>query len=270
MNCNTQKFQLDPAIEKYYSLGKEKERLSTYWLEKDRILRILRKNMSPAPGVVLDVGGAYGIYAFPLAEQGYEVHLIDPISVHLDQSKEYAKNFPSAKLASCSIGDARQINWPDNSVDGVLFFGPLYHLLEQNDRLIALREAYRVLKQGGILFTTAISRFASLMDNMYKGLIYSKLKIVEQGLLTGIHFSENTQLFFYVHRPHELKEELKQSGFKDIAVRGIEGPVWHRGVLDVLQQDTQRWQELLSLLETVETEEAIVGASNHLIATGKK
>ena len=55
--------------------------------------------MPSAPAVVLDIGGAAGAYAFPLADQGYEVHLIDPVPLHIEQAQEYAKH-TSKQLAS--------------------------------------------------------------------------------------------------------------------------------------------------------------------------
>lgn len=76
-----QKSALDLALEKYYNQGSEKDRLTFCQLEKERTLKILKKAMPPAPAIVLDVGDAAGVYAFPLAEQGSEVHLIDPISL---------------------------------------------------------------------------------------------------------------------------------------------------------------------------------------------
>jgi hypothetical protein len=83
---------IDPSIDKYYAEGNEKDRLSIHRLEKDRTLQILKKRLPPAPAVILDVGGAAGVYAFPLAETGYEVHLIDPIAVHIEQAK-YRSNY---------------------------------------------------------------------------------------------------------------------------------------------------------------------------------
>jgi len=89
---NTKKTSLDPTLEKYYSEGKEKDRLAACLLEKDRTLKILKRSMPLPPAIVLDIGGAAGAYAFPLADQGYEVHLIDPISLHIEQAQEYARN----------------------------------------------------------------------------------------------------------------------------------------------------------------------------------
>jgi ubiquinone/menaquinone biosynthesis C-methylase UbiE len=43
-------------------------------------------------------------------------------------------------LAGYSVGDARQLQQKDNSVDVVLLLGPLYHLIKEEDRYKALQE----------------------------------------------------------------------------------------------------------------------------------
>jgi ubiquinone/menaquinone biosynthesis C-methylase UbiE len=45
----------------------------------------------------------------------------------------------------------------------------LYHLVERADRLLALREARRILKPKGVLIAAAISRFGSLIDGLARG-----------------------------------------------------------------------------------------------------
>ncbi|MGH9575428.1 MAG: hypothetical protein ACRD40_18110 [Candidatus Acidiferrales bacterium] len=56
-------------IEAHYQLGEESERLSNDWgeLERLRIQTILARHLPPPPAVILDLGGAAGAYAFPLA-----------------------------------------------------------------------------------------------------------------------------------------------------------------------------------------------------------
>ena len=147
---NKKRTSLNPTLEKYYFEGGEKNRLVSCVLERERTLKILKKWMPSPPAIVLDIGGAAGAYAFPLTDQGYEVHLIDPIPLHIEQAQEYAKS-TSKQLASYAIGDARKVDRLACSADVVLLFGPLYHLMESNDRLKALTESFRVLKPGGIL-----------------------------------------------------------------------------------------------------------------------
>lgn len=262
--------KLDPALEKFYSEGNEQERLSSSRLEKDRTLQILRKLLPSAPATILDIGGAAGVYAFLLAEMGYEVHLIDPIALHIQQAKDTAKK-SKLRLASYSVGDARQLEQKDNSVDVVLLLGPLYHLIKEEDRYKALQEAYRVLKPGGTLFAAAITRFASFMDAMHKKVVTFKSKVIEHELKTGVHekISEGFS-FAYLHHPNELKDEIQKNGFENVTIRAIEGPVWDKHSIEALAQNQEEWEKVLMFLEQIETEETILGASAHIMGIARK
>ena len=79
-------------IQAHYLQGGESERLSNQWgeLERLRTQQILARHLPSAPVVILDVGGGAGAYAFPLAKQGYEIHLIDPVELYLEQARSYA------------------------------------------------------------------------------------------------------------------------------------------------------------------------------------
>src|SRR5690606_6644344 len=132
-------------------------------LEFVRTQRLLARLLPAAPAVVLDVSGAAGVHAEPLAAQGYEVHLIDPVPLHIEQ----ARAVPG--LASATLGDARALDWADDSVDAALLLGPLYHLTERSDRVRALAEARRVLRPGGVVAAAAISRYASTLDGLFRG-----------------------------------------------------------------------------------------------------
>lgn len=71
---------------------------------------------------------------------------------------------------SFQVGSSRDSR-DSRTADAVLFFGPLYHLTDSEERLNALREAHRVLRAGGVLLAVAISRFASALDGIGRGLI---------------------------------------------------------------------------------------------------
>ncbi len=260
-------------LQKYYLEGNEKERLLYCQLERDRTLKILKKLMPSAPATVLDIGGAAGAYAFPLAQDGYRVHLIDPIPLHIEQAQEHAKA-TSIPLASYTVGDARKLENAEQCADVVLLFGPLYHLMETDDRLQTLREAYRVLKPGGILFAAGISRFASLMDGMNRNLLYAKIDTVEQDLMTGEHYktgdNDFTSPYLYLHHPHDLRNEVVESGFKEVKLKAIEGPIWQENLIAELKKNPDGYERLLSILETIEEEETLIGASAHIMAVGKK
>jgi len=137
----------------HYEATDERDRLTAApggRLEFIRTQELLARFLPPPPAVILDVGGAAGIHAAPLATNGYEIHLIDPVPLHVEQ----ASAVPG--LASATIGDARNLDRPDASVDAVLLLGPLYHLTERADRVAALAEARRVLRLGGVVAAAII------------------------------------------------------------------------------------------------------------------
>jgi ubiquinone/menaquinone biosynthesis C-methylase UbiE len=268
---------LDESIRRYYALGLEKDRLSSHTsnLERLRTESILRRHLPRPPSVICDVGGAAGVYAFPLAKVGYLVHLIDPMELHIQQARELSSKSQTA-LASMSLGDARKIDMPAASVDAVLFLGPLYHLAAREDRLQALHEAHRILKPGGLLFAAAISRFASFIDGLSSGFFADDTfrKIVRGDLISGRHHNPtNSADYFttaYFHRPEELRAEVLEANFLDARLIAIEGPVWGAANIRSAMADATQLEVLLSMLSSIEEEPSIVGASAHFIALARK
>lgn len=185
---NQQSPFIPKEVEAHYLETKESERLSSAHgeLERLRTLEILARALPPAPAVIFDIGDAAGAYAFPLSERGYVVHLIDPVEIHLEQAKALSAA-SGTTLGSITKGDARCLSAQPNSADAVLLLGPLYHLIERSDRLMALREARRILKPKGVLIAAAISRFASLIDGLARGFFRDPefRKIVASDLATG-------------------------------------------------------------------------------------
>lgn len=260
-------------INSHYLQSGEAGRLSNEWgeLERLRTQAILARHLPAAPAAILDVGGAAGAYAFPLAKQGYEVHLIDPVALHLEQARSYAKA-SGVTVASITQGDARRLDFPSNSADAVLLLGPLYHLAEHPDRQQALLEARRVLRPRGVLFAASISRFASLIDGLSRGFFRDLdfRKIIEADLTTGLHRNPtNRPEYFttaYFHRPEEFKAEIAEAGFAGTQVLAIEGPAWSTAAFREVWNNAAQRQELLEFLSRIEGEPSIQGASAHVMA----
>lgn len=268
---------LSEEIAGHYEEGREAGRLSSGRgeLERVRTQAILARYLPKPPAVVLDVGGAAGVYAIPLAKQGYQVHLIDPVELHVAQAREAAAHAGVA-LASAAVGDARRLEAEPASADAVLLLGPLYHLVEREDRGIALREALRVLKPRGVLFAAGISRFASLIDGVASALFQDPAfrSIVAGDLKTGRHENPtNHPDYFttaYFHRPEELCEEVYEAGFGGVHVLAVEGPVWSAGGFEAAWADPAQRAALMECLEKTEREPSIQGASAHLLAIGRR
>jgi ubiquinone/menaquinone biosynthesis C-methylase UbiE len=227
---------LDPAIESHYGTGYERARLfpgGRPSLEYVRSVELLDRLLPRPPARLLDVGGGPGTYAAPLARRGYRVHLVDPVPLHVEQARQAAGAGPAAGFTA-ALGDARKLAEPDRSQDAVLLFGPLYHLTGAADRRKALAEAGRVLRPGGRLLAMAVSRFASLLDGLYRGWLGDPVfrPIVDQDLADGQHRNPDPvgrPEFFttaYFHTPDGLAAEIEKAGFTGVTVYGVEGPGW--------------------------------------------
>ena len=268
---------IDPAIESHYRTGYERSRLfpdGKPSLEFVRSMELLDRLLPPPPARLLDVGGGPGTYAAPLARRGYRVHLVDPVELHVQQARQ-AVGSDLAAAFTAAAGDARRLSEPDRSQDAVLLFGPLYHLTDQADRQQALSQARRVLQPGGRLLVMAVSRFASLLDGLYRGWLDDPQfrPIVGQDLIDGQHRNPEPvgrPEFFttaYFHTPDGLAEEIEQAGFSRPALYGVEGPGWP---LRQEWADPQRREQILFAARSVETEPSLIGFSSHLIAAATR
>jgi ubiquinone/menaquinone biosynthesis C-methylase UbiE len=273
---SVQNSSLKDLLEHYRQVD-EDSRLRTgfFQLEFARTQELIRRYLKSAPAVVLDVGGGSGVYSAWLADLGYEVHLSDVVSKHIEQALARSSGQKRA-IASMRVGDARHLEENDRSADAVLLLGPMYHLTERNDRLQSLHEAYRVLRPGGLVFAAAISRFASLLDSLLHG-FFDKPEfrpILAQDLEDGQHRNETGNPIYFTtaffHRPSELAAEVGESGFRVEAVVAIEGPGWAARDFDRLWADQEQRARLLECVRKVEHEPAILGASAHIMVIGKK
>ncbi len=240
-------------------------------VERARTLDILARYLPASPAVIVDVGGGTGVYALPLADQGYDVHLIDAMEHHI----EHARRADIQKsLASCTVGDARTLDFGDATADAVLLLGPLYHLVQRVERLQALSEAWRVLRAGGVLLAAAVSRFAGLIDGIERDFIADPVyqAIVTRDLEDGVHNGVGAPQYFphtFFHHPDELRSEVSESGFEVRTVAGIEGPIWSSRRIPGWADPQQR-SVILDFLRRVESEPTLIGASSHLMAIAYK
>ena len=102
--------ELDPDIALHYSQGVERDRLTTWGrLEAERTRDLLSRFLPRPPAVILDVGGAKGAYALPLARSGYVVHLLDPVPSHVEAARAASAAQPLQPLAEVEIGDAQYL-----------------------------------------------------------------------------------------------------------------------------------------------------------------
>jgi len=260
----------DEDITAYYARAEEAGRLDDWGrLEFVRTQELLRRHLAPPPAAVLDIGGGPGAYAVWLAGLGYEVSLLDPIELHVRQARE-------AGVERAALGDARALPFGDASADAVLLLGPLYHLPDAGDRRRALVEAWRVLRPGGVLAAAAISRFASVIDGLFKGYVADPEfeLIIEDDLRDGRHENpmrhERWFTRAYFHLPDDLATEVRAAGFELTTLAAVEGIGDRLPNIDGWLDEPGRREILLRAIARVETEPSLLGASPHVLAVGAK
>jgi SAM-dependent methyltransferase len=270
--------ELDPAIVAHYAQGVERTRLTTWGrLEAERTRELLARFLPPPPAVVLDVGGAEGAYALPLAREGYVVHLVDPVLAHVEAARLASDAQTSTPLASADVGDARALALPDGTADAVMLLGPLYHLVDESDRARALAEARRVLRSGGVLLAAGISRFASTLDGLHAGAMTDPAfeAMVKGDLDDGVHRNPDVDgrpewfTLAFVHTPSGLCHEVRAAGFPDAEVYAVEGVGAWADLEQALDAPGQR-AAVLRAIARVEREPSLLGASPHLMAVATR
>src|SRR5580698_9802300 len=260
-----------PAIAALYGKGGERDRLAhDHPLEFERTKTLLSARL-PETGRVLDIGGGPGVYASWLAGRGFDVELIDPVPLHVYQAQARSQSGP---VFAVQLGDARRLDVDDNSIDVALLMGPLYHLVEGADRAVALAEARRVLKPGGMLAATAIGRFAWLCDAAVRDLIRTPgvVESVTSSVTTGLSTQDpgSDSFYAYFHRPAELRDEVGAAGFEDVEVVAIEGFGHLLQDLNSRMADPESSKPLVELIARYEQEPAMVEISSHLFVVAQR
>lgn len=256
----------------HYARGLERDRLLSPkgQLEFTRTIEIIERVLPRPPAVVADIGGGPGRYAAWLAERGYQVEHRDRVALHVDQMR--SANHAGVNSAT---GDARALDLSDSAVDVVLLLGPLYHLVERGDRVRALAEALRVVRPGGRVMISVISRWSARLD----GILTERLDRTRPNATTLITASEVDgrlpplaagSFGGYTHRPIDLVAEIREAGLILDDLVGVEGlPL---GSQDLAQRliDPPARRILLESARAIERIPELLGMSSHLIATARR
>lgn len=260
----------------YYNTGVERSRLDQgpFQVERIRTQELILRHLPQGINKIADIGAGTGFYSFWLNKLGHEIHFLDSSPRNVDDARIFNES-QSLKLASLQPGDARALPYTDNFFDVVLMLGPLYHLLEADERDMAIRESYRVLKKGGILLATTISRFASMFDGFFDNLVEDPdfVSIMKKDLLTGIHINPTTKNYFtssYFHTPEEISQELERNGYTSVKWFSIDGFGWLLPNIDNKLKDEKYTGLLLDILRQTETEQSLAGISAHHLTVGFK
>ena len=177
-----------------------------------------------------DIGGATGTYSFKLADHGHQVHLRDlsPRLIEIATAKQAQRS--TNRLASIAVGNAIDpLLFPSSeagSFDAVLLMGPLYHLIEEEERVAAIRNGLSLLKEDGVLFAAFISQNAHLRDIAVRApeRLIQQREFYEMYLRTGKYVRRGEKSVESYHAKYdELRPLIEKAGGETVEVVGTEG-----------------------------------------------
>jgi SAM-dependent methyltransferase len=267
----------DTALQAHYDRGKERDRLGQGGglLEFTRTTEIVLRHLPGPPAVVADIGGGPGRYALWLAGLGYHVEHRDLMPLHVQQLRADADSIDGLDGLDglhTAVGDARDLDLGDASVDALLLLGPLYHLRERAERVRALAEARRVVRPGGPVFVAAISRWAPRIDGELRERLYLRYphfrelppQVERTGQLPPLYPGSFAG---YCHRPLQLRAEIRDAGLEVADLVSVEGPAYLLADLTERLEDPAERAVILDTARAIERVPELLGIGPHLLAT---
>lgn len=241
--------------------------------------RFLDKYVGPGQSV-LDIGGGPGRYSIRLAGRGCRVTLLDLAEENVRLAKENAAA-AGVKIEAVS-GDGTEADrvlaekglLPAGGFDAVLLMGPLYHLLEETERVEAVRAALRCLRTGGLLFASFILTTGDLIDIMKlteRTLLEDspEEKSFLAALLRGESWSGNAFTRAHLSDVSDIEPFMERFPLEKIAIFGQEGvmsPCENR----IMATSPEEIEEWLRFSEALAVRREYWGFSEHLMYIGRK
>ena len=111
---------------------------------------------------ILDIGGGPGRYSLHYLEKGNPVTLTDLSQGNIDFAMRLAaeRELPLRSLACDALLIQEHV---EDKFDHVFLMGPLYHLLDEAERIQAVKSAMAMLKPNGILYASFLLMFSGII-----------------------------------------------------------------------------------------------------------
>lgn len=259
-------------VQKFYDdyVLKEWTRIKRHPIEFEINMRYIKRYLKKGDKI-LDIGGGPGRYSLSLAEDGYDVTLLDlsPINVEFAANKASESGLKLKTLcADACVADTLI----DDKFDIVLLMGPLYHLPDETERILAVDAALNLLKSGGIIFTAFISSAAMVYYYLLRepsAILNESEKhffdiFTESQDFSGLGFTHN-----HFISPSGVEAFMSRFPLEKLHILGSEGILSLREK-ELLTEPKEVLNAWIDLAEKVCEKEESIWLSNHLLYIGRK
>ncbi|NKB70582.1 MAG: methyltransferase domain-containing protein [Candidatus Latescibacteria bacterium] len=245
------------------------------WAEWRLLIELLEEYIEPG-ATVLDVGAGPGRYAEHFIRQhGCKVGLVDLSEECLGLFRGRMGQQWQRQILFTWKSCATDLNFiPDASFDAVLLMGPMYHLLEAQERAAAVRQAHRVLAPGGVLLATFISPYPVLPrlltwepELLGDGDFLKNL--LQSGRITDPRMTNMTD--HWRCWPDQGRALLEEAGLEIVRLRNLEGVgAFFEGKQEELFSDESRFEAWLDVLRATCERPELLGATVHFACLARK
>jgi ubiquinone/menaquinone biosynthesis C-methylase UbiE len=167
-------------LEAHYSSRDEDSRLSSKngQIEFITTMKYIEKYMTNDKKII-EIGAGTGKYSIALSNKNYSVDAVELVQHNIDI---FRKNMQPNNKINIYKGNAINLDFiEDETYDITLLLGPMYHLYTIEDQKKAMAEAYRITKNGGVIFIAYCIADSTIIQY---GFIGNNIKtIIENGLL---------------------------------------------------------------------------------------
>jgi SAM-dependent methyltransferase len=208
-----------------------------------------------------------------LAKRGHDVTVTDLAVGNVQLAKEKARE-AGIEFTNVLAADARDLSaFQSDSFDVGLSLGPMYHLLEEGDRMLANAELNRVLKPGGLAFVAFITKTSVIRDNMLfcPERLLERKEHYESFLETGIvrQPPESGFVDFFAVHPDQVNVIMKSAHLENLEIVGCEGAMAFLQE-KVRDMKASAMESVLDFNYRFVRDTSLLNASNHLMYIGRK
>lgn len=255
-------------VKKHYENYDEDGRLLSKhgMVEYITTMKYIEKYLKPDMRI-LEIGAATGRYSHALARKGYHVDAVELVEHNIEIFRRNTKKGENVTITQGNAVDLSEFK--NDTYDITLLLGPMYHLLNQEDKLKALSEAIRVTKKGGIVFVAYCMGDASVLSyGFIRGEIYN---IIEKCMLDTETFAtfSNPWDIFELYRKEDIDKLRNQFFVTQLHFIASDGYTNHmRETVD--NMDDRMYELYLKYhLATCERQD-LIGYSHHTLDIFRK
>lgn len=211
---------------------------------------------------IIDIGAGTGKYSIELSSQGYDVTAIELVKHNLSYIKKYDK-------IKSYQGNAIDLSrFKDETFDLTLLFGPMYHLIDENDKIKALNEAKRITKKDGIIMVAYIMNDYCILTHGFKD--NNILNAIENKMIDDsfkcIKWDNNLYSVYRIEDIDKLNEKVNLNRIKIITP---DGPAnYMRNTLNKMSD--KEFDKFIEYVLSISDRKDMIGSSAHTIDILKK